>query len=141
MLFALRELTGKDAEPTTETWAQRFPDAEITVEAMRLGRQIVKSDGVEREVILSKCRDDKGIDYTQALANAIPHLQGVSKENVRGMLAERLMRMSAKTLRDYLQDEDPEIRRAAVLACGHKDHKQVVPELIALLDTAEPVTS
>ena len=87
---------------------------------------------------MSKCRDDKGIVYTQALANAIPHLQGVSKEHVRGMLAERLTRMSAKTLRDYLQDEDPEIRRAAVLACGHK---QVVPELIALLDTAEPVTS
>jgi hypothetical protein len=141
VLFALRELTGKDAGPTTEAWVQMFPDAETTVEAMRLGRQIVKSDDVQREVILSKCRDDKGIVYTQALANAIPHLQGVSKEHVRGMLAERLTRMSAKTLRDYLQDDDPEIRRAAVLACGHKDRKQVVPELIALLDTAEPVTS
>jgi hypothetical protein len=141
ILFALRELTGKDAGPTTEAWVQMFPDAETTVEAARLGRQIVKADGVEREVMLAKFRDSKGIVYTQALADAIPHLQGVAREHVRGMLAERLTRMSVKTLGDYLQDEDPEIRRAAVVACGRKDKKQVVPELTALLDTSEPVTA
>jgi hypothetical protein len=141
VLFALRELTGKDAGPTTEAWVQLFPNAETDVEAARLSRQLLKLDGTEREILLAKCRDGKGIVYTQALACAISSLRGVMKEHVRGVLTERLTRMSAKTLRDKLQDEDPEIRRAAVLACARKDKEQAVPDLIALLDNPEPVTA
>jgi hypothetical protein len=141
VLFALRELTGKDAGPTTEAWVQLFPNAETDVEAARLSRQLLKLDGTEREILLAKCRDGKGIVYTQALACAISSLRGVMKEHVRGVLTERLTRMSAKTLRDKLQDEDPEIRRAAVLAYGRKDKGQAVPDLIAALDDPEPVTA
>jgi hypothetical protein len=141
VLFALRELTGKDAGPTTEAWVQLFPNAETDVEAARLSRKLLKLDGVEREVLLAKCRNGKGSAYTQALACAIFSLKGVVKEHVRGVLTERLTRMSAKTLRDKLQDEYPEIRRAALLSYARKDKEQAVPELIALLDNPEPVTA
>jgi hypothetical protein len=141
VLFALRELTGKDAGPTTEAWVELFPNAETDVEAARLSRKLLKSEDLERERLLAKYRDEKGIVYTQALACAISSLKGVTKERVRGVLTERLTRMSAKTLRDKLQDEDPEIRRAAVLACARKDKEQAVPDLIALLDNPEPVTA
>jgi HEAT repeat protein len=49
--------------------------------------------------------------------------------------------MSAKSLRDHLRDDDPEIRRAALLSCGRKDKKQIVPELLALLDDPDPIAA
>jgi HEAT repeat protein len=48
-----------------------------------------------------------------------------------------MTRMTAATLRDKLQDEDAEIRRAAALACAMKDDKTHIPDLIAALDDSE----
>jgi hypothetical protein len=141
VLFALRELTGKDAGPTTEAWMQLFPSAQKALQAIRLGRQIVDSRGLDHEALLAKCREGDGPLYTLALANAIPYLNGASKEKVRGVLVDRLIRMPAKSLRDHLGDNDPEIRRAALLSCGRKDKKQVVPELLTLLEDPEPITA
>jgi len=53
---------------------------------------------------------------TLALAAAIPQLTGTVKTKARSALAERLSRMTNHTLKDKLQDDDPEIRRAAALA-------------------------
>jgi hypothetical protein len=141
VLFALRELSGKDAGPTTEAWMQLFPSAQESLRAIRLGRQIVQSGGLNRDVLLAKCRAGDGSLYTQALANAIPHLKGAAQEKVRGFLTDRLNRMPAKSLRDHLRDNDPEIRRAALQSCGRKDKREVVPELLALLDDPEPITA
>jgi HEAT repeat protein len=55
------------------------------------------------------------------------------KTKARDALAERLARMTAATLRDKLQDEAPEIRRAAALACAVKADKQFLPDLVTLL--------
>jgi HEAT repeat protein len=49
--------------------------------------------------------------------------------------------MPAKSLRDDLVDADPEIRRAALLSCGRKDKREVVPQLLMLLDDPEPITA
>src|SRR5262249_27700502 len=68
--------------------------------------------------------------YTQALAGAIPRLPATSQRKARDALAERLTRMTAATLRERLTDEDVEMRRAAALACGMKEDKQYVPDLI-----------
>jgi hypothetical protein len=141
VLFALRELSGKDVGPTTEAWMQLFPSAQQALQAVRLGRQIVQSSGLDHEAVLAKCRVGDGPLYTQALANAIPYLKGATKERVRAILTDRLMRMPMNSLRDHLRDNDPEIRRAALLCCGRRDKKQVVPELLALLDDPEPITA
>ena len=45
--------------------------------------------------------------------------------------------MKATTLGRYLKDEDPEIRRAAALACAMKESKAQVPDLIRLLSDRE----
>lgn len=140
VLFALRELTGKDAGPTTEAWLQLFPRAETDVAAARLSAKVLKSDGLDRERLLAKCREGEGEVYTQALACVIAGLRGGPKERVRNLMVDRLARLSATELGSKLRDEDAEVRRAAMLACTHKERKDVVPELIEMLGSAEPVT-
>ncbi len=49
--------------------------------------------------------------------------------------------MTADTLRAQLKDDDPEIRRAASLACAMKDDKNHIPDLIPMLDDSEPLVS
>jgi hypothetical protein len=44
-------------------------------------------------------------------------------------------------LRDKLSDGDTEIRQAAVQACVRNAKRELAPDLIALLDSNEPVTS
>jgi HEAT repeat protein len=46
--------------------------------------------------------------------------------------------MKADTLTNYLKDEEPEIRRAAALACALKESKAHVPQLIEVLRDPEP---
>jgi hypothetical protein len=85
-------------------------------------------------VLLARMRDGKGIGYTLALAAAIADLHGEAQQTAREFLAERLARMTAETLRDKLGDDDSEVRRAAVLACTHKRKRELVPDLIALVE-------
>ncbi len=108
------------------------------VEADRLSAQLVKAAPERQEALLEKLREGKGAAHTQALAAAIPQLTGATKTKAREALAKRLARMTDATLRDKLQDEDLEIRRAAALACAVKDEKEFVPDLIKLLNDPEP---
>ena len=55
----------------------------------------------------------------------------------RVALAERLTRMNADTLRDYLADEEAEIRRAAALATAAKKNRSHTPALVRLLSDAD----
>jgi HEAT repeat protein len=141
VLFALRELTGKDAGTTTEAWLQLFPQAELDAEAARLSSKLLNATPARRQEVLNQLRDSKGLVYTQALACAIPSLKGEMKEKAREALEARLTRMTAKTLRDKFQDDDPEIRQAAIVACARKEKAELVPDLVALLDNPEPLTS
>jgi HEAT repeat protein len=75
--------------------------------------------------------------YTEALAYAISKLDGEARDKARQALAERLTRMSSATLKDKLQDEDAEIRRAAALAVGMKEDKTNLPRLIEMLKDPE----
>jgi hypothetical protein len=90
---------------------------------------------------IERLRDQKGADNTEALATAIPHLSGESRQKARDALADREARMSAKTIGSDLQDENAEIRRAAALACALKEHKQFISQLIALLSDRKPAVS
>ena len=78
------------------------------------------------------------MSYTEALAGAIPQLYGEAKRKAREALAERLTRMKAGTLAQYLKDDDVEIRRAAALATGTPEFKDHVPQLIELLNDSDP---
>ncbi|HZY90724.1 MAG TPA: HEAT repeat domain-containing protein [Gemmataceae bacterium] len=134
VLFALRELTGKDAGPTTVAWQQLYPRAEIDVEAARLGDALVQANPLKREQLLARYRVAPGPAYTQALAVAIAALTGAAQGQVREGLVQRLTRLSTTELREQFRDDNPEVRRAAVLACARKADRQFVPDLVALLD-------
>jgi hypothetical protein len=88
--------------------------------------------------LIHKYRDEKGGEYTQALAEASAMLEGDMRQKARDALRDRLTRMSADTLRRELGDDDPEIRAAAALAAGMKDDKNLVGDLIFRLNDRNP---
>ena len=109
--------------------------------AGRMSEDLVAAPAPQQEELLGKYKEGKGAAYTLALAGAIPRLSGDSKTKARDALAERFTRMTAVTLRAELKEDDPEIRRAAALACAMKDDKSHVPDLIPLLDDPEPLVA
>jgi hypothetical protein len=107
-------------------------------EAAQLARDLVTAAGsTEQEAALRTLREGKGVEYTEALALAIPQLKNGVHRQARQALADRLARMKDSTLVRFLKDEDVEIRRAAALACAMKDSKDLVPRLIPLLTDPE----
>jgi hypothetical protein len=126
----------KDTDPVKVDPKQSSdPDAE----ANRLSNELIKATASNRSAILAKLRDTKGSVYTEALVRAIAKLQGEQQREAREALALRLKRMTAATLRDMLKDENREVRAAAASACGLKEDKQLVVELIAVLSDADAV--
>jgi hypothetical protein len=121
--------------PREDKPAPREPD--LAAEAGRLSNNLVKAAPAEQDKLLDSFKDSKGVVYTQALAAAIPRLNGDRKTKARLALAERLARMTAVTLRFRLKDDDLEIRRASALACAMKEEKSTVPDLIDLLEDKE----
>jgi HEAT repeat protein len=138
VLFALRELTGKDVGPSTESWLEVYPTAEFDVQVARLSDEVVEAAAGRREQFLVRLREGKGVAYTQALAAVIPRLTGHDQARARNLLAERLVRMNAETLRDKLQDESAEVRRAAAIACALKESTDHIPDVMTLLEDPEP---
>jgi hypothetical protein len=114
MLYALRELTGKDLGSAPEAWKQLFPqpsEEERSNEAVRLGQELIAAPAERQKALLDKLRESKGAAYTNALAEAIPKLEGAIHDQARDALMERLERMASKTLRDKCKDENAEVRR------------------------------
>jgi HEAT repeat protein len=138
VLYALRELTGKDAGPTTEAWRELFPRAELDAEADRMRRALKEGNRVQQGVLLARWREVPGDLHIDTLARLIPDLGAELQEKVRDILADCLSRGKADALRKRLGDEDVETRRAAVLACARKKDTSFVPDLIAVLEDAEP---
>jgi hypothetical protein len=106
-------------------------------EAGKLSDDLVKAPAGEYEKVLEKLQMSKGGVYTEALALAIGKLTASAKDKARDALTQRLMRMTASTLEGYLQDADPELRRAAALVCGAKETKTHIPRLIEMLNDPE----
>lgn len=125
-------IESKDSKPLEK----RIPKAAET-ESSRLADALVKAPAARRGELLETMEEEKGLKYTEALAAAIPRLEGESHRKAREALANRLTRMKDETLADYLQDDDAEIRRAAALAIGQKESKKLLPHLISLLRDSE----
>jgi hypothetical protein len=110
---------------------------DFDAEANRLCNSLVSATASSRAGILTQLRDNKGSVYTDALVRAIAKLQGEKQREAREVLALRLKRMTAVTLREMLKDENREIRSAAASACALKEDKQLIPDLIAALGDSD----
>src|SRR5262249_30281143 len=124
-LLPPKELAQRN-DPSSRPGEKAVPDPE----AVRLSAELVQAAPAQREALLEKLNDSKGVLHTEAWAMAIPQLSGPSKTKARDALAERIARMTAATLVDKLRDDNLEIRRAAALACAMKEEKKLIPNLI-----------
>jgi HEAT repeat protein len=121
----------KDRTQAAEEWRRWW-------EAKQVGNDLARAKGEKWEKLLAQLRDGKGAYFTLALAEAIRDMAGDGREQARDALAERLTRMTAKTLADKLADENVEVRRAAVRAVVSKGGADNVPNLIPLLRDKNP---
>jgi HEAT repeat protein len=85
-----------------------------------LADALIAADGAERGALVAKYRDTRGVEYTDALARAIPKLTGEARAQARDALAKRAGRFTPNTLNAMMAERDPELRRAAALAAGDK---------------------
>jgi HEAT repeat protein len=141
VLAALRKLTGQDAGSTAQAWLERFPRAELDLAAATLSAEFLQAPANRKAQRLQALRDGKGDVYTEALARSVAHLSGRPQQQARDALVDRLTLMTADTLRDKLEDESAEIRRAAALACGRKGNRELVADLVELLEDNEPAVA
>ena len=134
-----RELTGRDARRDDRRLGSAlYPGAELEARTGRLSLELLAAAPERREVLIARYRDAKGVAYTDALAAAIPRLPAEAQKKAREALAARLTRMTPKTMRRKLADDDTEVRRAAVEACQRLGEREFVPDLAGLLDDGEP---
>jgi hypothetical protein len=112
-------------------------DATLDAEAARLSAALVFVPSERQAAELARYVKEKGVVYTEALADALPQLQGSIQRTAREALVDRLYRMTAETLRNRLTDPRPEMRRAAALAWASKDDRAAIPALIPLLADAD----
>jgi hypothetical protein len=123
--------------PSAATPAAKLDDSE----AGKLAQALLAMSSSRQPQEIERLRDQKGPDNTVALALALPQLSSRMQQAARDALAQRLARMSSKTLGNYLQDDEPEIRRAAVRVCVDKGKKEFVPRLIWLLGDRQPAVA
>jgi hypothetical protein len=116
----------------------QVPGSNLDADTAKLSAELVDADPADQDRVLDKLRQGKGGQYSQALAAAIPQLEGKVKTKARQALADRLTRLKAKNVLQYLKDEDLELRCAAAIALGQKDDKECVGALIDALDDPEP---
>lgn len=104
-----------------------------------LAYALLKAEPDRKKELITAYRDSKGVQYTEALANAIPRFAAEARGDLRDALAARMLRMTDDTLRRYLDDELAEIRRAAVLGLAQRRSKDHVGRITELLNDPEPL--
>jgi hypothetical protein len=117
------------------------PAEDADAHATKLGKELASAGGDKLERLLTELGEGKGAAYTQALADAIPKLEGDTRKKAREVLADRLSRMTSETLGAKLTDSAVEVRRAAALAVAMKEDKAHVGRLIELLNDEEMTVS
>jgi hypothetical protein len=113
------------------------PKPEETSVSAQLANELVQASPVDQGALVRKLQETKGVENTEALAFSIPRLEGAIKNRAREALTDRLARLQAGSVMNYLEDEDAEIRQAAALACAAKKLMGAVLKLIALLRDRE----
>jgi hypothetical protein len=133
--------SGLESKDGTYPTVSRPPPSAADTEGALMARELFQAPAERRGPLIEKYRDGKGVTFTEALAGAIPQMDGEAKSKARDALAERLTRMKADTLARYFQDQDAEIRRAAALAAAMKEDKALIADLIPLLEDPEPTVA
>lgn len=83
---------------------------------------------------LEEFKKGKGGEFTQALSAAIPNLQGFQQFEARKALAERFVRFNKETLIEYLNNDNSEIRAAAISAIALRNQKIGMSNITAALE-------
>jgi len=91
--------------------------------------------------VLEELQQRKGSQYTEALANAIPQVSDDVKPAARGLLAQRLVRMTDETLKAKLSDPNEEVRAAAAVAVGYKGSPLYKELAVAVRDKSSLVAT
>ena len=120
---------GEKKSEASQTVANDTP----TSTAGNMAEDLAKSTGSRFDLLVKLYREGKGADFTEALALAIPQMNGDRQGKARDALFERLKRMKDSTLSQYLGDELLEIRIAAARACAFKGSKSLIPRLVPLV--------
>jgi hypothetical protein len=120
-----------------ESTTPKPPPANVDPVVAKLSAELVGASGAKWNDALAKLRDTRGAEHTQALAYAIGQLEGDQKKNARQALAERLAKLKVSFLATYMEDEDPELRRAGAAACALKEDTTHMGKLIDLLNDPE----
>jgi hypothetical protein len=115
-----------------------FPTAQTEVEAARLADKLVAAGPVRLAQLLGQARGGEEEVCIKGLADALPRLKGEARGKVQEALVERLARLGTDTLRRRLHEEAPALRQAAVAACIRRRDKELIPDLIALLEAEDP---
>ncbi len=109
-------------------------------EAEKVANALLAATDAEWPTKLIEARDTKGAKWTRALVLCISKLDGDKRHQAREALAERLVRMTPRSLREMMKDTEIELRRAACLACGMRDEVALAPALVErLTDPSEYV--
>ncbi|HVS34494.1 MAG TPA: HEAT repeat domain-containing protein [Gemmataceae bacterium] len=152
VLFALRELTGRDAGATAASWRTALgrtatagpaapltessgdwrqfqamlrpgTDASLSAVADRLRDKLLAADPAAQTALIHDLGVGDDLAGPTALARVIPFLGEAAQAQARGALADRISRLPEADLRERLGDDDPEVRRAAVRACKRREDK------------------
>ena len=116
------------------------PPADET-EGGRMARELAQAPAERRDELMQQYRDGKGVTFTEALAGAIPQLDGEGKRKARRPGGAADPHEGGGAGPRYFQDQDAEIRRAAALAAAMKEAKTLIPDLIPLLSDGEPAVA
>jgi hypothetical protein len=127
---AVRVPGADDPKKTTPQGPGDIARIQEQTAAEKVAEELLTAKDSEWLKRLQIAKDRKGGHNTAGLVLAAARLDGKRQYQVREALAERLTRMTTDTLRRYLTDRDPELRRAASLAAAMKDDKALVRDLI-----------
>jgi hypothetical protein len=108
------------AGTTSQLLRANKPVAEWTFEDLQEAIYQEKGSGLVEVLEELSCKRRKGAQYTATLAQAIAVVPDDAKEVARALLAQRLRRMTDRTLLAKLEDPNVEVRTAAVRAIGYK---------------------
>lgn len=124
------------ADPDLPTGGFSLPKAVEPTEAgeaEKVSKALLAANDAEWPTRLTEARDTKGAKWTRGLVLAIAKMDGDKRHQAREALAERLVRMTPRSLREMMKDQEIELRRAACLACGMRDERAFAPALIERL--------
>ena len=118
------------AAPPADPAAQADPAVALAEKLLAASRE----PGGAFDAQLAELRDAKGASHTTALLLAVPRLSGEREVAGRDALADRLTRMTARTLKAQAGDPNADLRRAACQAVGRKPEPTLAGDLVVRLN-------